>query len=82
MYSAASFLLVWCFPSMSLADQTSFQQAKLIADELATLSKQQSLALQGSAYGKMSTEEAERYDQRRIRIGELCTLLNQFKPKD
>jgi hypothetical protein len=34
MYSAASFLLVWCFPSISLADQTSFQQAKLIADEL------------------------------------------------
>jgi hypothetical protein len=65
---------------MALAEEPSALQAKLIADELSTLSKQQSLALQGSGYNKMSKEQAASYDERRIRIAELCAVLAKFKP--
>lgn len=67
---------------MDSSDEVSHTQAKLLADELSTLSKQQSLALQGSSYGKMSKADAERYDRRRIRIGELCGLLSQYQPEE
>jgi hypothetical protein len=51
-----------------------------LADELSKLSKLQSRALQASAYVLMSAQEAQEYDARRIRIGELCERLGKFKP--
>jgi hypothetical protein len=33
------------------------------------------------AYAHMPKEEAEKYDKRRTRIQELCTMLGKFKPK-
>jgi hypothetical protein len=40
----------------------------------------QSRALQASAYVLMSAQEAQEYDARRMRIGELCECLGRFKP--
>jgi hypothetical protein len=53
---------------------------KELADELSALSKLQSRALQASAYVMMNPHEAQEYDVRRIRIGELCERLGKFKP--
>jgi hypothetical protein len=55
-------------------------QYKELADELSDLSKLQSHALQASAYALMNAQEAQEYDARRIRIGELCERLGKFKP--
>jgi hypothetical protein len=51
-----------------------------LADELSELSKLQSQALQASAYVLMNAQEAQQYDARRIRIGELCECLGRFNP--
>ena len=48
------------------------QQALL--DELTQLSKTQSAALQQAAYFRMTKNEADEYDARAKRIGELCAL--------
>jgi hypothetical protein len=58
----------------------SEDEAKALAEELSELSKQQSEALQTAAYMRMSKDEAEKFDQRRARIGEICGLLGKFKP--
>jgi polyhydroxyalkanoate synthesis regulator phasin len=58
----------------------SAEQAKELTDELSALSKQQSKALQSAAYTRMSKEEAKEYDQRRVRIAEICALVGTFKP--
>ena len=57
---------------------------KLAADlaaELAELSKQQSEALLASAYVRMSPQQSEEYDKRRLRIGELSDLVSKYRPK-
>jgi hypothetical protein len=51
-----------------------------LADELSILSKQQSMALQKAAYFSMSDGEAQKYDERRIRIGQICDQLAKFRP--
>ena len=51
-----------------------------LTDELSALCKLQSQALQASAYIRMNAHEAQEYDARRIRIGELCERLGNFKP--
>ena len=51
-----------------------------LADELSALCKLQSQALQASAYITMNPQEAEEYDARRIRIGELSERLGKFTP--
>jgi len=56
------------------------EQMRKLADELSVLSKQQSLALQRKAYLSMSKDDAQKYDERRIRIGQICDLLAKFKP--
>jgi hypothetical protein len=43
--------------------------------EHAALAKQQYEALQKSPYVKMTQAEADAYDKRRLRIGELCEFL-------
>jgi hypothetical protein len=52
-----------------------------LAAELAELSKQQSEALLASAYIRMSPQQSEEYDKRRLRIGELSDLVSKYKPK-
>jgi hypothetical protein len=58
-------------------DATEYKE---LADELSALCKLQSQALQASAYKMMNAQEAQEYDARRIRIGELCECLGKFKP--
>jgi hypothetical protein len=62
-------------------DKLSAEQAKELAQEMATLSKQQFEALQTAAYMRMSQDEAAQYDRRRLRIGEICGLLSKFTPE-
>jgi hypothetical protein len=64
-----------------VSDKLSAEQAKKLAEEMAALSKLQFEALQTAAYMKMSKQEAAQYDQRRLRIGEICGLLGKFKPE-
>jgi hypothetical protein len=61
-------------------DPFKTEQMGKIAEELSVLSKQQSLALQQAAYLSMSKDDAQKYDERRIRIGQICDLLARFKP--
>lgn len=57
------------------------EQAKELADELSALSKEQSEALQVAIYIPLSKEQARAYDRRAKRIGKICGLLGNFKPK-
>jgi hypothetical protein len=54
--------------------------AKLSAEH-ASLARQQYEALQKPSYVRMSANEAAAYDERRLRIGELCDLLAKFRPR-
>lgn len=67
------------FPD-KLSNEPTAEQVRGLADELAALSKQQSKALQTSAYKRMSIEEASEYDRRRVRIAEICAVVGKFKP--
>jgi hypothetical protein len=58
----------------------SAQQAKELADELSTLYKDQSKALQSAVYIKMTKEEFAQYDKRATRIKQISTLLGKYKP--
>ena len=60
---------------MEPSETLSAEQVQRLADELSDLSKQQSKALQASAYLSMNAEEA-----RAVRIAELYTLIGKFKP--
>ena len=51
-----------------------------LSKEHAALAQQQYEALQKSSYVNMKQTEADDYDKRRIRIGELCKLLTKFRP--
>lgn len=64
---------------MPTSDDLSVEQMQKLSNELTKLSQQQSRALQATAYIKMSPEEALEYDQRRLRIAEILTLLEKFK---
>jgi hypothetical protein len=57
------------------------EQARELTADLSALSKLQSAALQGAAYIRMSAAEAKEYDQRCIRIGEICAELVKFRPR-
>jgi len=54
---------------------------KTLFDELARLSKEQSNALQTAVYMRMEPNMAAQYDIRAKRIGEICKLLGDYKPK-
>jgi hypothetical protein len=49
--------------------------------EHSALARQQYEALQKSPYINMTCQDAEAYDQRRLRIGEICQLLARFRSK-
>ncbi|HMH13925.1 MAG TPA: hypothetical protein VK578_12530 [Edaphobacter sp.] len=53
-----------------------------LSKEHAALAKQQYEALQKSSYVNMSQTEADEYNKRRIRIGELCEILSKFRPHE
>jgi hypothetical protein len=57
------------------------EQVKELMSELAALSKQQSKALENSAYLGMSASEKAEYNKRRARIVELSEMVSVFKPK-
>jgi hypothetical protein len=67
--------------SMTVATELSSEEAKKLAEELSALSRRQSEALQIAAYMKMSKEEAEHYDERARRIGQICGQLRKFRPQ-
>jgi hypothetical protein len=62
-------------------ENLSADQAKELAEELTALSKLQSEAVQKAAYFNMSRTDAEQYDKRGQRIGELCALLGKPLPR-
>jgi hypothetical protein len=68
-------------PGHMVLDKLSPEQAKELTEEMAALAKQQFQALQTAAYMRMSPDEAEQYDLRRLRIGQICGLLSKFKPE-
>ena len=55
--------------------------AASLSSELAVLSQQQFEALLKESYVKMSQEEAEEYDKRRLRIRKIHELLAQMRRK-
>jgi hypothetical protein len=65
---------------MEISEPTYADWIIELAAELSELSKQQSKALQASPYILMSTKEAHDYNQRRLRIGDLCNLIGKFRP--
>ena len=50
-----------------------------ISARLSVLHRLQYKALQKSSYIRMSKKEADEYDRRRMRIGQLCALLAKFR---
>jgi hypothetical protein len=62
-------------------DDITSSEAKDLAEELSRLTRQQYEALQRASYLHMSANEAAEYDERRIRIGELCGVLGKFRPQ-
>jgi hypothetical protein len=59
----------------------ALEREKVLLDELSRLSKQQSEALQTAVYMRMEPKMAAQYDIRAKRIGEICKLLGDYKPK-
>ena len=59
----------------------ALEAEKTLFDELARLSKEQSDALQTAVYMRMEPNMAAQYDIRAKRIGEICKLLGDYKPK-
>lgn len=57
------------------------EEAEDLEQELALISHQQFMALQKCSYLQMSEQEAGEYDKRRIRIGEICDLLEKYKSR-
>jgi hypothetical protein len=65
-----------------ISDQSlSSEEANALGEELGKLTRQQYTALQKSSYLHMTEEEAYEYDNRRLRIGEICEFLAKFRSK-
>jgi hypothetical protein len=60
---------------MALEGTLSVEGRKNLADDLSSLAKGQSDALQSAVYMPMSEEQAKDYDQRGMRIGTISKLL-------
>jgi hypothetical protein len=57
----------------------SHEEIKRLSAEHSALARQQHEALQKSSYFLMSESEANAYDERRKRIGEICDLLAEYR---
>jgi hypothetical protein len=62
----------------SIIDNSTIESESMSA-ELGVLYMLQYEALQKSSYLRMSEKEAEVYDRRRIRIGDLCDKLAELR---
>ena len=62
----------------SIKDNSTTDSESMSA-ELSVLYMLQYEALQKSSYLRMSEKEAEVYDRRRVRIGELCDKLDKLR---
>lgn len=60
------------------SDNTPMDEALKLSAELAAIARQQYEALLRSPFALMSAEESGRYDQRRLRIAEICDSLSKF----
>ena len=78
MYSG---ILLCSIPYKAVNSPESLENEKALLDELTRLSKQQSEALQTAVYMRMEPVMAAQYDLRAKRIGEICKLLGNYKPK-
>jgi hypothetical protein len=61
-------------------DELSLEEAQELAEELATLTKQQAQALQTVTYIPMFREQALNFDARRTRISQIWQILEKFRP--
>jgi hypothetical protein len=59
-------------------DAPSLDEALALSDELAALTRHQYEALLKSSLARMSPQESNQYEQRRLRIGEICEKLKTF----
>ena len=68
-------------PSISLKAEEDLKsdEALRLSAEPSLLSGQQYEALQRAPYHRMSAPERDAYDRRRVRIGELCSLLSEVQ---
>jgi hypothetical protein len=65
-----------------MAPETQIRgETEALEKELAMLSRRQYEALQKGPYLRMSREDADEYDKRRLRIGEICERLAKLRPK-
>jgi hypothetical protein len=70
-----------CIQAVEMANVIPIKdEAQKLSAELSVLTKQQYEALQEASYLNMSPQQAAEYDQRRLRIGNICELLTKFKP--
>jgi hypothetical protein len=65
----------------NLAQGSSVIDPERLLMELSTLTREQDEALQKSSYLGMSKLEIDAYDKRRLRIGEICSLLGKLRSK-
>lgn len=61
-----------------MPDRVVSDEEKALTDEMATLAKAQSEALQTAVYMRMPKDVAQKYDERAKRIGEICSLLTKL----
>jgi hypothetical protein len=57
----------------------SADHVRKLCEELSILSKQQLTSSQSAAFIRMSTRETLEYDERRIRVSEIYSLLGKYK---
>lgn len=62
-------------------DSLSIGEALALSAELATVTRQQYDALMKSSYLQMPVQDAAEYDERRIRIAEICEALKSYRKK-
>jgi hypothetical protein len=60
-------------------DPLSMDEALTLSAELAGLTRHQYEALLKSSIAGVTPEETRQYDQRRLRIGEICEKLKTFQ---
>jgi hypothetical protein len=66
---------------MGISAKPPVSEIASLSAEHASLARQQYEALQKSSYVRMSASEAAAYDERRVRIGEICDLLARCRGK-
>jgi hypothetical protein len=80
--SRTNLILPSCIKTVQMAHVIGIEdEAKRLSLELSTLSRQQYEALQKASYLYMPQQEADEYNKRRLRIGEICEHLAKFKPR-